>query len=158
MLLECPAPRDDRPEVAAEVVPTGLACPNPDAEALLPAPAPAIPVMPLYIALVYKVMKEKGLHEGTIEQLNRLFTEQLYRDDGQSFDLDDAGRFRMDDKELRDDVQAECKQLWAQVNNDNLFRLTDYAGYKHEFLKLFGFERPDVDYEAEVETLVDFTA
>lgn len=118
----------------------------------------AIPVMPLYIALVYKVMKEKGLHEGTIEQLNRLFTEQLYRDDGQPFDLDDAGRFRMDDRELRDDVQAECKQLWAQVTNDNLFQLTDYAGYKHEFLKLFGFERPDVDYEAEVETLVDFSA
>ncbi|ALO47514.1 enoyl-ACP reductase FabV [Pseudohongiella spirulinae] len=118
----------------------------------------AIPVMPLYIALVYKVMKEKGLHEGTIEQLNRLFSEQLYRTDGKSFDLDDAARFRMDDKELRDDVQSECKQLWEQVNNDNLFDLTDYAGYKHEFLKLFGFERGDVDYEADVATEVDFKA
>jgi enoyl-[acyl-carrier protein] reductase / trans-2-enoyl-CoA reductase (NAD+) len=116
----------------------------------------AIPVMPLYIALVYKVMKEKDLHEGTIEQLNRLFREQLYRNDGQDFELDEAGRFRMDDKELRDDVQAECKALWEKVNNDNLFQLTDYAGYKHEFLKLFGFERSDVDYEAEVKTLVDF--
>jgi enoyl-[acyl-carrier protein] reductase / trans-2-enoyl-CoA reductase (NAD+) len=118
----------------------------------------AIPVMPLYIALVYKVMKEKGLHEGTIEQLNRLFSEQLYRADGQPFDLDEAARFRMDDKELRDDVQAECKQLWERVNNDNLFELTDYAGYKHEFLKLFGFERADVDYEADVATEVDFKA
>lgn len=118
----------------------------------------AIPVMPLYIALVYKVMKEKGLHEGTIEQLNRLFSEQLYRTDGKPFDLDDAARFRMDDKELRDDVQSECKQLWEQVNNDNLFELTDYAGYKHEFLKLFGFERADVDYEADVDTEVDFKA
>jgi enoyl-[acyl-carrier protein] reductase/trans-2-enoyl-CoA reductase (NAD+) len=118
----------------------------------------AIPVMPLYIALVYKVMKDKGLHEGTIEQLNRLFREQLYRDDGQAFDVDEAGRLRMDDKELRDDVQAECKALWQQVNNDNLFQLTDYAGYKHEFLKLFGFERSDVDYEADVATDVDFKA
>lgn len=118
----------------------------------------AIPVMPLYIALVYKVMKEKGLHEGTIEQLNRLFSEQLYRTDGKPFDLDEAARFRMDDKELRDDVQSECKQLWERVNNDNLFELTDYAGYKHEFLKLFGFERADVDYEADVATEVDFKA
>ncbi len=118
----------------------------------------AIPVMPLYIALVYKVMKDKGLHEGTIEQLNRLFREQLYREDGKAFDLDEAGRLRMDDKELRDDVQAECKALWQQVNNDNLFQLTDYAGYKHEFLKLFGFERSDVDYEADVATDVDFKA
>lgn len=116
----------------------------------------AIPVMPLYIALVYKVMKEKGLHEGTIEQLNRLFSEQLYRTDGKAVDLDDAGRFRMDDKELRDDVQSACKQLWEEVNNDNLFQLTDYKGYKHEFLKLFGFERADVDYDADVATAVDF--
>jgi len=116
----------------------------------------AIPVMPLYIALVYKVMKDKGLHEGTIEQLNRLFSEQLYRIDGNAVDVDDAGRLRMDNKELRDDVQAECKQLWDQVNNDNLFQLTDYKGYKHEFLKLFGFERADVDYEADIATHVDF--
>jgi len=115
----------------------------------------AIPVMPLYIALVYKVMKEKGLHEGTIEQLNRLFTEQLYRTDGNALDVDEAGRLRMDDKELRDDVQGECKQLWEKVDNDNLFQLTDYAGYKHEFLKLFGFERSDVDYEADVATEVN---
>ncbi len=117
----------------------------------------AIPVMPLYIALVYKVMKDKGLHEGTIEQLNRLFSEQLYRTDGKAADLDDAGRLRMDDKELRDDVQNQCKQLWQQVNSDNLFQLTDYAGYKHEFLKLFGFERADVDYEADVATEVNFS-
>jgi len=118
----------------------------------------AIPVMPLYIALVYKVMKEKGLHEGTIEQLNRLFREQLYRADGKVYDLDDVGRLRMDDKELREDVQSACKDLWQRVNNDNLFQLTDYAGYKHEFLKLFGFERSDVDYEADVATEVDFKA
>lgn len=116
----------------------------------------AIPVMPLYIALAYKVMKEKGLHEGTIEQLNRLYRTQLYRQDGKPMDLDDAARLRLDDWELRDDVQSACKKLWAQVTTENLFQLTDYAGYKYEFLKLFGFERKDVDYDAEVSPVVDF--
>ena len=117
----------------------------------------AIPVMPLYISLVYKIMKEKNLHEGTIEQLNRLFFSQMYREDGKATELDEVGRLRMDDWELRDDVQEACKKLWAEVNNDNLFATTDYANYKHEFLKLFGFERDDVDYEADVSPLVDFT-
>lgn len=117
----------------------------------------AIPVMPLYIALVYKVMKDQGLHEGTIEQLNRLYRTQLYREDGQGMDLDEAGRLRLDDWELRDDVQEACKQLWAKVNNNNLFELTDYAGYKHDFLKLFGFERADVDYDADVSPEVHFS-
>lgn len=117
----------------------------------------AIPVMPLYIALVYKVMKDKNLHEGTIEQLNRLFNSQLYRTDDQAIELDDQGRVRMDDWELREDVQDECKKLWAEVNDANLFSTTDYANYKQEFLKLFGFERADVDYEADVNPEVDFT-
>lgn len=116
----------------------------------------AIPVMPLYIALVYKVMKDKNLHEGTIEQLNRLFRSQLYRDDGQPTELDEVGRLRMDDWELRDDVQEACTKLWGEVNDDNLFEITDYANYKREFLKLFGFERDDVDYEADISPLVDF--
>lgn len=114
----------------------------------------AIPVMPLYIAMVYKIMKEKGLHEGTIEQLNRLFGEQLYSDT--SPQTDDANRLRLDDWELRDDVQQACKDLWPKVTSDNLFEITDYAGYKHEFLKLFGFERQDVDYDADVDPMVEF--
>nr|WP_267957739.1 enoyl-ACP reductase FabV [Halomonas zhangzhouensis] len=118
----------------------------------------AIPVMPLYIAMVYKVMKEKGLHEGTIEQLNRLFGERLYSSQGQGGQLitDEAGRLRLDDWELRDDVQQACKNLWPQVTTENLFQITDYAGYKHDFLKLFGFERDDVDYDADVNPDVDF--
>jgi len=118
----------------------------------------AIPVMPLYISMVYKVMKEKGLHEGTIDQLNRLFGDCLYARPGQGNDCrtDEAGRLRLDDRELRDDVQQACKALWPQVTTDNLFEITDYAGYKHEFLKLFGFERDDVDYEAEVDPVADF--
>ncbi|MCE8003121.1 enoyl-ACP reductase FabV [Billgrantia ethanolica] len=118
----------------------------------------AIPVMPLYIAMVYKVMKEKGLHEGTIEQLNRLFGERLYSSQGQGGELatDEAGRLRLDDWELRDDVQQACKDLWPQVTTENLFQITDYAGYKHDFLKLFGFERDDVDYDADVNPDVQF--
>ena len=113
----------------------------------------AIPVMPLYIAMVYRIMKEKGLHEGTIDQLNRLFDDKLYGDDKRT---DDKGRVRLDDWELRDDVQQACKDLWPQVTTDNLFEITDYAGYKHEFLKLFGFERDDVDYEADVNPVAEF--
>ncbi|AMC99374.1 enoyl-ACP reductase FabV [Halomonas chromatireducens] len=118
----------------------------------------AIPVMPLYIAMVYKIMKEKGLHEGTIDQLNRLFGDRLYSAQGQGgqFDTDDAGRLRLDDWELRDDVQQACKELWPKVTTENLFEITDYAGYKHDFLKLFGFERDDVDYDADVNPDVTF--
>lgn len=114
----------------------------------------AIPVMPLYISMVYKVMKEQGVHEGTIDQLNRLFGERLYAE-GEP-EVDEAGRLRLDDWELREDIQQACKDLWPQVTSDNLFALTDYAGYKHEFLKLFGFERDDVDYEADVDPKVEF--
>ncbi|MEN5115750.1 enoyl-ACP reductase FabV [Luteimonas sp. TWI662] len=116
----------------------------------------AIPVLPLYIAIVFKVMKALGLHEGTLDQLDRLFRERMYRADGATAELDEAHRLRLDDWELRDDVQAQCKALWPQVTTENLTALTDYAGYKHEFLKLFGFERDDVDYDADVDPVVDF--
>ncbi|MGO2132969.1 MAG: enoyl-ACP reductase FabV [Halomonas sp.] len=116
----------------------------------------AIPVMPLYIAMVYKVMKEQGLHEGTIDQLNRLFGERLYIPGQQVMATDEKGRLRLDDWELRDDVQQACQTLWSQVTTENLFDITDYAGYKHEFLKLFGFERDDVDYDAEANPVAEF--
>ena len=80
----------------------------------------------------------------------------MYRADGAPAELDDEHRLRLDDWELRDDVQAQCKALWPQVTTENLTALTDYAGYKHEFLKLFGFERDDVDYDADVDPVVDF--
>lgn len=116
----------------------------------------AIPVLPLYIAIAFKVMKEQGLHEGPIEQLDRMFRERLYREDGKPAQTDDEGRLRLDDWELRDDVQAQCKAIWPQVTTDNLFELTDYAGYKHEFLKLFGFDRGDIDYDVDVDPDVTF--
>jgi enoyl-[acyl-carrier protein] reductase/trans-2-enoyl-CoA reductase (NAD+) len=114
----------------------------------------AIPVMPLYIAMCFKVMKELGVHEGCIEQINRMFRSQLFKDGGA--DLDETARIRMDDWELRDDVQNRVKALWPQVNNDNLFTLTDYQGYKDEFLKLFGFGIAGIDYDADVDPQINF--
>jgi len=116
----------------------------------------AIPVLPLYIAIVFKIMKEKGLHEGTIEQLDRLLRERLYREDGQPGEVDGEGRLRLDDWELRPEVQDACKALWPTITTDNLFEQTDYANYKREFLRLFGFEREDVDYDVEVDPVVGF--
>ena len=111
----------------------------------------AIPVIPLYVSIAFKVMKEKGIHENPIEQANRLFRERLYRADGAPAPTDAEGRIRLDDWELRDDVQDVCKNLWPGVTTGNLREVTDYASYKHEFLKLFGFDRDDVDYDAEVD-------
>ncbi|VVP78585.1 Enoyl-[acyl-carrier-protein] reductase [NADH] [Pseudomonas fluorescens] len=116
----------------------------------------AIPVMPLYLSMVFKIMKEKAVHEGTGDQLNRLFRDRLFREDGAPAEVDEEGRLRLDDWELRDDVQDACKALWPQVTTENLFELTDYKGYKREFLNLFGFERSDVNYDEDVATDVRF--
>ncbi|MEW5834858.1 MAG: enoyl-ACP reductase FabV [Pseudomonadota bacterium] len=116
----------------------------------------AIPVIPLYVSMVFKIMKAKGIHEGTIEQANRLFRDFLYRADGSAPPVDEEHRLRLDDWELRDDVQSECKALWPTVTTENLNQLTDYAGYRHDFLKLFGFDRSDVDYTQDVPADVRF--
>lgn len=116
----------------------------------------AIPVMPLYISMVFKIMKEKGLHEGCMEQIYRLFATQLYKQDGSAPETDEARRLRLDDWELRDDIQQACKDLWPKITTENLFDLTDYKEYKEEFLQLFGFGIDGVDYDADVDTLVEF--
>ena len=113
----------------------------------------AIPVMPLYLSMVFKVMKESNVHEGCIEQIDRLFRTGLYADD---VVYDEGNRFRMDDLELRADIQSRCKDIWAKVSDENVFDITDYAYYKAEFLKLFGFAIDGIDYEKDVETLVPF--
>ncbi|WFP49469.1 trans-2-enoyl-CoA reductase family protein [Methylomonas sp. EFPC3] len=107
----------------------------------------AIPVMPLYLALLFKVMKAQGTHEGCIEQVDGLFRDSLYNE---APILDSEGRLRADLKELDPKVQDEVSQLWPQVTSENLNQLSDFAGYKHEFLKLFGFEVEGVDYDADV--------
>jgi len=114
----------------------------------------AIPVMPLYLSLLFKVMKAKGTHEGCIEQVDLLFRESLYGDTPR---LDDDGRWRADYKELEKDVQDEVAGLWSQVESDNISTMTDFAGYKREFLNLFGFDVPGVDYEADVNPEVPIT-
>ncbi|QYJ87408.1 trans-2-enoyl-CoA reductase family protein [Shewanella mesophila] len=116
----------------------------------------AIPVMPLYIAMVFKKMREEGLHEGCQEQINRMFNERLFRADGVAPQVDDANRLRLDDWELKEEIQLHCRDLWPQVTTENLSELTDYREYKEEFLKLFGFGIDSVDYEADVNPDVQF--
>lgn len=118
-------------------------------KALVTQASSAIPVVPLYISLLYRVMKEKGLHEGCIEQIQRLFAERLYN--GAQPQLDEKHRIRIDDWEMRDDIQQAVAKLWAEVTTENLPTLSDIDGYRTEFLKLFGFGLPGVDYEAEVD-------
>ena len=110
----------------------------------------AIPAMPIYLAILFKVMKAKGTHEGCIEQIDRLFREALYGDKA----LDDEGRCRVDDLELLPEVQAEVAGLWDQIDTDNLNDLSDFSGYRQEFLQLFGFEVDGVDYDADVDPAV----
>ena len=111
----------------------------------------AIPVMPLYLALLFKVMKEDGSHQGCIEQIDLLFRESLY---GSSPRLDDEGRLRADYLEMRPEIQQKVEALWARVTDDNLNEITDFQGYKDEFLRLFGFKIAGVDYDADVDPVV----
>lgn len=114
----------------------------------------AIPVMPLYIALCFRVMREQGIFENVIEHIFRLFSNSLYG--VKAPELDPSGRIRMDSWELRDSVQLQCKDLWPTVTTENLKQITDYEEYKHEFMQLFGFEVEGVDYSADVSPVVDF--
>jgi enoyl-[acyl-carrier protein] reductase/trans-2-enoyl-CoA reductase (NAD+) len=111
----------------------------------------AIPIMPLYLALLFRVMKEKGTHEGCIEQVYGLFANGLTID---SPETDSEGRLRRDQEELKEDVQHQVEMLWDQVTTENLFQISDYQGYKDEFLRLFGFGFDEVDYDADISPLV----
>lgn len=112
----------------------------------------AIPVMPLYLAILFKVMQQEGTHEGCIEQLQRLFTECLYTDSPR---LDNQERFRVDELELDPATQEKVEAIWPQVTTENLNDLSDFALYQTEFLRLFGFGVDGVDYDAETTPLVD---
>jgi enoyl-[acyl-carrier protein] reductase / trans-2-enoyl-CoA reductase (NAD+) len=121
-------------------------------KALVTQSSSAIPIVPLYISLLFKVMKAKGLHEGCIEQMHRLFSERLYSE-GQA-PVDEKGRIRVDDWEMRPDVQAAVAELWPSVSTENLSDISDIEGYREEFYKLFGFAFDAVDYEADVDPIV----
>jgi enoyl-[acyl-carrier protein] reductase/trans-2-enoyl-CoA reductase (NAD+) len=113
-------------------------------KALVTQASSAIPVVPLYISLLYKIMKQKDIHEGCIEQIFRLFTDYLYADG--AVQLDEAGRIRIDDLEMREDVQQEINNIWGQITQDNINQFADLTGYKQEFYNLFGFEFENIDY------------
>ncbi|MCF2873070.1 MULTISPECIES: enoyl-ACP reductase FabV [unclassified Tenacibaculum] len=121
-------------------------------KALVTQASSAIPVIPLYISLLFKVMKEKGIHEGCIEQIQRLYSERLF---GGDLALDEKGRIRVDDWEMREDVQAEISKLWEEATTENLSEIGDLEGYSNEFFKLFGFKVAGVDYDADVNELVE---
>jgi len=122
-------------------------------KALVTQASSAIPVMPLYISLIYKIMKEDGTHEGCIEQISGLFGTCLY---GDTPTLDEANRFRMDGKETNDQTQAKVKAIWDQVTQENFHDLSDYAGYHQDFLNLFGFGVASIDYEEDVDPLINW--
>jgi len=112
----------------------------------------AIPAMPIYLAILFKVMKARGVHEGCIEQIQYLFRKGLYSSEPE---MDAEGRLRADAKELNPEVQAAVAEVWDSIATENLSELSDFAGYKREFLQLFGFEVDGVDYEADVDSVVD---
>lgn len=122
-------------------------------KALVTQSSAAIPVVPLYISALYKVMKEHGLHEGCIEQMYRLFADYLYS--GDAVRLDTEGRIRIDDREMRPDIQETVSKVWDELTTENIDELTDLASYRKEFFQLFGFETEGVDYEADIDPAVD---
>jgi enoyl-[acyl-carrier protein] reductase / trans-2-enoyl-CoA reductase (NAD+) len=117
-------------------------------KALVTQASSAIPVIPLYISLLYKIMKAEGIHEGCIEQIQRLYADRLYT--GNAVPKDDKGRIRIDDWEMRADVQERIAKLWLESTTETLVELGDLAGYKQDFLNLFGFGFEGVDYQADV--------
>ena len=118
-------------------------------KALVTQASSAIPVVPLYISILYKVMKAKGLHEGCIEQMQRLFADHFCAPGGPK--LDEKGRIRIDDWEMREEVQAEVEKVWATVSTETIDEVSDFAGYQKEFYRLFGFGLEGVDYNAEAD-------
>lgn len=124
-------------------------------KALVTRASAVIPIIPLYISSLFKVMKEKGLHEGCIEQLVRLYRDRLYAagaaTDAAKVATDSEGRIRIDDWEMREDVQKETAARMAAITEENLFQLADVAGFKHDFMEAHGFDVAGVDYDADVD-------
>lgn len=122
-------------------------------KALVTQASSAIPVIPLYISLLYKIMKADGIHEGCIEQIQRLYSQRLYSNN--EVPTDSNGRIRIDDWEMRDDVQEQVAKLWLEATTETLPEIGDLSGYKQDFLNLFGFGFDGVDYKADTNELVN---
>ena len=122
-------------------------------KALVTQASSAIPVIPLYISLLYKIMKADGIHEGCIEQIQRLYSQRLYT--GKEIPTDEKGRIRIDDWEMRKDVQDKIAELWEKASTETLPEIGDLAGYKHDFLNLFGFAFDGVDYDTDENEMVN---
>ena len=116
----------------------------------------AIPVVPLYVSLLFKIMHQKGTHEGCIEQIIRMFKDRLYQENGE-VPVDEKGRIRLDDWEMETDVQHEIMDIWSKINSENLYQTTNFEEYQSEFLKLFGFGVDGVDYEKDIDLIDPFT-
>ena len=121
-------------------------------KALVTQASSAIPVIPLYISLLYKIMKEEGIHEGCIEQIQRLYQDRLFTNE--AVPVDEKGRIRIDDWEMREDVQEKVATLWKQATTESLPEIGDLEGYRIDFLNLFGFELEGVDYKADTNEMV----
>jgi enoyl-[acyl-carrier protein] reductase/trans-2-enoyl-CoA reductase (NAD+) len=127
-------------------------------KALVTRASAVIPVIPFYVSCLFKVMKEKGLHEGCIEQIVRLYRDRLYSPEGardpDAVPVDSEGRIRLDDWEMREDVQQETLARMETVTEENVFTASDIQGFKHDFLEAHGFDVPGVDYDREVDPSV----
>ena len=121
-------------------------------KALVTQSSAAIPIVPLYIGILFKVMKEQGCHEGCIEQMCRMFNEKLY---SPQVLTDDENRIRMDDLEMQEQVQSKVDKLWADITTENIGECADIDGYFEDFYKLFGFGADGVDYDADTDAEVN---
>ena len=116
-------------------------------KALVTQASSAIPLMPLYLSILFKIMKAEGTDEHCIEQIERLFSECLYSDTPR---IDAANRYRVDEKELEPHVQSQVEAIWEAVTEENIAELADYKAYSSDFLKLFGFGIDGIDYDADI--------
>lgn len=125
-------------------------------KALVTQASSAIPILPLYVSVLYKVMKSKNLHEDCLDQMLRLFTEKIdYQNNILSPCVDENGMIRLDDWEMRFEIQKQVEEIWGKLNQDNVLDLIDFDGYQKDFLRLFGFGWEDIDYDVEVEEDVE---
>ena len=125
-------------------------------KALVTQASSAIPVIPLYISLLYKIMKAEGIHEGCIEQMQRLYSQRLYT--GNAIPTDEKGRIRIDDWEMRADVQEKVAKLWLEATTETLPQIGDLEGYRKDFHNLFGFGFEGVDYKADTDEVVNVSS